>query len=283
MKTRWSLLLWPPFALCLLLLVGTQSVFLSAGFFKDLGLGLLSPQLTLANYVTVLTDPFYLRSLGLTFYLSAIVVVLTLICAYPVAYVIARMQSRWAMWLLAGIVVSSFITVVIKVLGLVIIFGANGPVNAFLQSTGLVEERVSIVGNVYGVVIGLMHYVIGFMVLMLFSVVQTIPRSLEEAARIHGASRLRVFWRVVLPLSMPGVIAGSLIVFNLCMGALVSAVLLGGGRVLTLPVLIQRSIVLNLEYAMGSALAAVLLVSVLFINIVSVVLLRRLRITRLAT
>jgi putative spermidine/putrescine transport system permease protein len=198
-----------------------------------------------------------------------------------VAYVIARMEPRWALFLLAAIVISSFITVVIKALGLIIIFGTDGPLNSLLLGLGLVERPIKIIGTLAGVVIGLMHYVLGFMVLLLFSVIQTIPRSLEEAAQIHGASRWRVFWRIVIPLSLPGIVTGSLIVFNLCMGAFVSAALLGGGKVLTLPVVIERTIVLDNQYAMGGTLSAILLIAVLLINIASVLMVRRLRAARL--
>ncbi len=79
--------------------------------------------------------------------------------------------------------------------------------------------------EISGVVVGLMHFSLGFGVLMLYSVIQTIPRSLEEAARVHGAPRRRMFWRVVLPLSLPGVIIGALMIFNMCMGAFTSAAL----------------------------------------------------------
>ena len=113
--------------------------------------------------------------------------------------------------------------------------------------------------------------------LVLFSMVQTIPRSLEEAAQIHGASRGRVFRRVVIPLCLPGLIGGSLMVFNLSMGAFTSAALLGGGKVLTLPVLIQRSIILETRYGMGAALSATLLVAVFLINLLSVALVARAR------
>jgi putative spermidine/putrescine transport system permease protein len=281
MKARWDLVMLPPLVLSFLLLFGTQYIFLRAGFFEDLGLGLVGTEFQIDNYVTVFLDPFYLRSLELNFYLSASVVVLSLLCAYPVAYVIARMNPRWALFLLAAIVISSFITVVIKALGLIIIFGTDGPVNSLLLGLGLVERPIKIVGNLAGVVIGLMHYVLGFMVLLLFSVIQTIPRSLEEAGQIHGASRWRVFWRIVIPLSLPGIVTGSLIVFNLCMGAFVSAALLGGGKVLTLPVVIERTIVLDNQYAMGGTLSAILLIAVLLINIVSVLMVRRLRAARL--
>ena len=263
------------------LLIGTQFLFLRAGFFEDVGLGLLGDELKIVNYIELIEDPFYWDALFLNIYLSAIVVVATLIFAYPVAYVIARMRSNWAMILLAAVVVSSFVTIVIKALGLIIIFGTDGPINSVLLGLGVIEQPIKIIGNVFGVVVGLMHYVLGFMVLMLFSVIQAIPRSLEEAAQIHGASRWRVFLRVVIPLSLPGVVSGSLIMFNLCMGAFVSAALLGGGKVLTLPVIIERTIMLESRYAMAGTLSAVLLISVLLINLLSVYLIRRMRSARL--
>ena len=91
-------------------------------------------------------------------------------------------------------------------------------------------------------VVGLSYFSFGFAVMLLYAVIRTIPRQLEEAAIIHGAGRLRTFWRILLPLSLPGVAGGFLTVFNLCMGAFTSAALLGAGRVLTLPVLIERTI-----------------------------------------
>lgn len=126
-----------------------------------------------------------------------------------------------------------------------------------------------------------MHFTLGFGVLLLYSVVRTIPVSLEEAATIHGANRPRVFWRVVLPLALPGVVVGALMMFNMCMGAFTSAALLGGGRVFTLPVLIQRTVIVETKYGMGATLAAVLLVSVVLINLVSVYLVKRMRVARL--
>jgi putative spermidine/putrescine transport system permease protein len=140
---------------------------------------------------------------------------------------------------------------------------------------------VTVLGSVAGVVVGLMHYTLGFGVLLLFSVIQTIPRSLEEAAAIHGAGRWRVFQRIVIPLSVPGVAVMSLMVFNLCMGAFTSAAVLGKGAVLTLPVLIWRTILLEIRYGMGGALAALLLVSVLLINLASVLVITRFRAGRL--
>jgi putative spermidine/putrescine transport system permease protein len=280
-KARWGLLLVAPFTLSFVLLAGSQFVFLRGSFFRDLRLGRFSPEMSLANYTRFFQDGFYLQSLWLTIYISAITVALTLLFGFPLAYMIARMRSRWAGVLLASLVISSFISIVIKTLGLTVIFSGRGPVNRLLLGVGLVHEPVTVLGSAAGVVVGLMHYTLGFGVLLLFSVIQTIPRSLEEAAAIHGAGRWRVFRRVVIPLALPGVAVMSLMVFNLCMGAFTSAAVLGKGAVLTLPVLIWRTILLEVRYGMGGTLAALLLLSVLLINLASVLLITRFRAARL--
>jgi putative spermidine/putrescine transport system permease protein len=97
---------------------------------------------------------------------------------------------------------------------------------------------------------------------------------------VHGASRVKTFWRVVIPLSLPGVTIGGLMIFNMCMGAFTSAALLGGGRVFTLPVLIQRTVIMETKYSMGGTIAAILVVSVLLINLLSILILKRMRATR---
>lgn len=281
MNIRWDRLLIPSFVVSFVLLTASQVIFLRGSLFEDLGMGRLSAAMSLDNYVLMFTDEFYLRSLWLTVKVSALATLFTLILAFPVAYVIARMRSRWAMVMLAGVVVSSFVTIVIKVYGLMVIFSADGWINRFLQGSGLTDAPYTIIGTQSGVVVGLMQFTMGFSVLLLYSVVRTIPMSLEEAATVHGASRLQVFRRVIFPLSLPGVIVGALMMFNMCMGAFTSASLLGGGRILTLPVLIQRSVILETKYGMGATLAAVLLVAVVLINLVSVYLLRRFKTARL--
>ena len=281
MNTRWEYLLIPSFVVSFVLLAASQLTFLRGSLSADMGLGNLSKTLGWGNYQTLFTDEFYLRSLWLTVKVSAIATICTLLMSFPVAYVIARMRSRWAMFMLAGVVVSSFVTIVIKVYGLIVIFSADGGFNKLMMAIGLLDRPYTIIGNPTGVVVGLMQFTMGFAVLLLYSVVRTIPTSLEEAATVHGASRPRVFWRVILPLSLPGVIVGALMMFNMCMGAFTSASLLGGGRVFTLPVLIQRAVIVETKYGMGATLAAVLLVSVILINVISVFLVRRLRAARL--
>ncbi len=281
MKVRWELLLIPGFLVTILLIVASQYVFLQGSFHRDLGLGRLSDATSLGNYVKFFSDTFYLNTLWVTIKTSALATLATILLGFPVAYLIARMRSRWAMILLAGVVVATFVTIVIKVFGLIIIFSADGWLNRLFMGVGIVDRPYTIIGNQTGVVVGLMHFTLGFGVLLLYSVIQTIPRSYEEAAQIHGASRWRMHWRILLPLSLPGITIGALMIFNMSMGAFTSAALLGGGRVFTLPVLIQRTVMMEIKYAMAGTLAAVLLVSVILINLLSIYLLRRLKAAKL--
>ncbi|MGQ0664391.1 MAG: ABC transporter permease [Pseudomonadota bacterium] len=283
MKARWELVLAPPLVVSFLLLAASQVVFLRGSLFEDLRLGRRGTEVTLKNYMFVFTDEFYLDSLDLTFRLSATVAILTILFSFPVAYILARMRSRWSLLLLAAIVVTSFVSIVIKVLGLVIIFSADGQLNRLLLALGVLTQPYSIIGNPTGVAIGLMHFTLGFAVLLQYGVMQTIPRSLEEAAEIHGASRWRVFQRIIIPLTLPGTIVSLLTVFNLCMGAFTSAALIGGGKVLTLPVVIQRTILFETKYGVGATISAVLLVVVVVLNLLSIFLLSRLRASRRVT
>jgi putative spermidine/putrescine transport system permease protein len=282
MNARWRYFLVPGLVVTLVLLISSQYVFIKGSFYEDLGLGRIGNELIVDNYARFFTDIFYLRSLWLTIKVALLATLFTLLLGYPVAYVIARTTSRLAMLMMAAIVMSSFISIVIKVFGLMIIFSSNGWINQALLALGILDRPFTIIGNISGVVVGLIQYSLGFAVLLLYSVIQTIPPSYEEAAQIHGASRARVLWRIVFPLSLPGVIVGALTLFNLNMGAFTSAALLGGGRIFTLPVLIQKTVIFDVKYSMAGTIAAVLLVSVLLINLLSILVLRRLRATRWA-
>lgn len=264
---RRGTLVWPPLAISMALFALPQASFIWMSFRRNLGFGQISPDATLDNYSRVAFDSLYLSSLGVTVYVSLLTTVICVLLGFPTAYILARARSRWASMLITLLLVSSFITVVIKALGLVVILSQNGLINRVLVGSGILGTPIQLLNNQIGVVIGLLHYTLPLLVLILVGVLQTIPTSLEEAAEIHGASRFSVFRRVLLPMSIPGLMIGALMVFNMCMGAFTSAVVLGGGRVLTLPVFIQRIIVLDVDYPLGSTLATLLLIVVFALNI----------------
>lgn len=267
---RWGILVIPPLLLTVTLLSGSLFIFLSSGFREDLGLGVLAEDYSFYNFEQIVAYPSYLDSFLLTMRLSFYVCAFTLLVTWPLSYILSRLPPKLSMLLVGLILASTFISLPIKALGLIILFGTDTFAMDVLRGTGLVDEDFRFVGSLFGVAVGYTHLAIGFMVMMMFSVMQAIPRSYEEAARIHGASWGRTLWRVVLPLSLPGTVSASLMLFNLLTGAFVSATLLGGGKILTLPVLIQQSIILFNEYGIAAALALILLATVFALNLLSV-------------
>src|ERR1700722_9901302 len=217
MTAHWHRFLLPPLLVTLLLLVGSQAIFLHASFYKDMGFGLQADTPGVANYAKMLGDPFYLSVLWTSVTLSVAASVWTVGLGFPTAYVLARSRSRWVPAMLALILLSAFITIAIKIYGLMIIFAGNGLLNRALVASGLTDQPVTLIGTRFGVVVGLSYFSFGFAVMLLYSVVRTIPRSLEEAAAVHGAGRVRTMVRVVLPLCLPGLATTLLTVFNLCM------------------------------------------------------------------
>lgn len=283
MNTKWGYLLILPFLISALLLVGSQFAFITQGFYVDLPFGQKAVEWSFGNFARVFTDSYYFGTLWLTTYISLIVAATCICVGFPVAKVLARMQSKWTTILLSTIVLTSFITMVIQIFGLIIIFRADGLVNRALLALGLVDRPFALVGTAGGVIIGLVYASFGFAVMLMYGVVRTIPVSLDEAAAIHGASRARILGRVVLPLCLPGLIVAFLTIFNTSMGAFTSAALLGGGRILTWPVLIQRTMLVDVNYGMASTLATMLLIFVVALNLASIAILRRLRSMRAVT
>lgn len=274
-EIMWARLLWPTVLVSGALLILPQSAFIIMSFYHDMGLGMIGDTFTLANYVSIVTDEFYLSSIWQTVRLSFIATTVAIIFAFPTAYTLTRVSGGLASVLLSLLIVTSLVTIVVKVLGLNILLGSSGLINSMLLFMGVVSSPLALINNEVGVVIGLIQYTLPILVLMLFSVVQSIPESLEEAAAIHGATRFSILRNVLLPLSKPGLLAGALISFNMCMGAFTSAVLLGGGHVRTLPVLIENKLMENADYAMGAALSTFLLVLVFLVNLMAAGILMR--------
>ncbi|MBL8699082.1 MAG: ABC transporter permease [Alphaproteobacteria bacterium] len=189
---------------------------------------------TLGNYAKALTDPdgFYFDLLYDTLRLALTITIGCLVIAYPVAFHLARTTSKWR-GVLYGLVLSPLlVSVVIRTYGWIILLGNNGLIN---QVRALIElPPLQLMYNEFGVVLALIHVFLPFMILPIMGAVQGIDPRLEEAARSLGAGRTKVFLRVLLPLSMPGIQSGCVLVFILGCGAYVTPALLGAGRVHTI-------------------------------------------------
>ena len=250
-----------PLALPALALV---TVFIAAPYLNIVVMSLRSPSnvqafgpgFTLTNYVRVLSDRLYLGLLGDTMIYAAVSVLFSLLLAYPTALHLARTQSRYRGLLYAAVLSPLLTGVVIRCFGWIVLLASQGLINDGLRQLGL--GPVQFLYRPVGVIIALVHVFLPFMILPIMNAIEAIDPRLEEAARTLGASRAAVFRRVILPLSMPGVQSGVILVFVLAASAYVIPMLLGGGRVQTMATVIVQQLLGGFLWPFGAALALVL-------------------------
>ena len=215
--------------------------------------------LTLDNYTRFLGDPFYLGILWRTFRLGVLVTLLTLALGYPVALHLNRVPVRRRASLTLLILAPLLVSVVVRSFGWLVILGPNGLVNSALRGLGLVDEPLRLLYTETAIALGLTHVFLSFMVLSVATALGRIDPALIRAAQTLGATPAQTFRRVVFPLSLPGVAAGSLIVFTLSTSAFITPALLGGPRVKVMSSLAYQQTLLLSDWPYGSAIALVLL------------------------
>ncbi len=218
------------------------------------------PGITLANYIRFLADPFYLGTLWATLFLGISVTILATLMGYPVAYSLARSRHRWKTPLRLLVLAPLLVSVVIRTYGWIVLLANNGAVNNALVALRLIREPVKFMFTHTGVTIGLVHFGLPVAILCLVGVIETVDRSLEEAARGLGASPLQTFLRITLPLTMPGIAAASMLVFSSAVAAFVIPALMGGPTLIVLPTLIYQQMADTLEWGFGAAVATILLI-----------------------
>lgn len=222
--------------------------------------GGIAPDLTLANYVAVLTDDFRLREVGRTLALGLEVTLITLVLTYPIALFLARSRSRWRGLLITLAIAPLLTSAVVRTYAWIVILGRNGLVNSLLMRTGLVTAPLPLVNNLTGVIIALTQILMPYMALALLSGFGRFDPDLEAAAMSLGASPLRTFRRVTLPLSLPGIATGALLVFVLTISSFITPRLLGGGRVFLMATDIYEQASYTLNWPLGGAVSMLLLV-----------------------
>jgi putative spermidine/putrescine transport system permease protein len=229
----------------------------------------IAPGFTAKHYVKLVTDLYYLEIIGRTLVLGLTVTLLTLLIGYPVAFFLARSTSRWRSWLTILVVFPLLLNLVVRTFGWIALLAQNGLVNQALQALGLVDSPVKLLFNFAGLLVGMTHIFLPFMVLVLIGAIQNIPRDVEDAARVLGASWGSTFVRVTLPLSAPGILSGSILVFVLAISALVTPRLLGGPTYQVMSTLIYDEFLQRLNWPAGSAQALLLTLMVLALILAS--------------
>ena len=214
------------------------------------------------NYLKVF-DPLYLEIIGRTFFIAALNTLVCLALGYPLAYFIVFKGRRWRNALVLLVMVPFWTSLLIRAYAWVVILGGNGVANRTLQFLGITDEPLTLIFTPEAVLMGMVYSYLPFMVLPLYAALEKFDTRLKEAAQDLGASRWHTFWKVTFPLSMPGLIAGSILVFIPSAGEFVIPDLLGGSRTVMTGNLIQNQFLQARDWAFGSALSVMLAVLLL--------------------
>lgn len=213
---------------------------------------LIEMTFTLSNYAKLM-DPLYAKVVWHSFYMAAIATLLCLLIGYPFAYVIARMPVKWRPVMLFMVIVPFWTNSLIRTYGLKIFLGTRGLLNEGLLTLGLIDKPLRIMYTEYAVMIGLVYILLPFMILPLYSSIEKLDNSYLEAAKDLGASKFQAFIKVILPLTMPGIIAGCLLVLLPALGMFYVSDLLGGAKNLLIGNVIKSQILNVRDWPFGSA------------------------------
>jgi spermidine/putrescine transport system permease protein len=212
------------------------------------------------NYAKVF-DPLYLEIIVRTFVIALITTVLCLLIGYPLAYFIIFKGGRYKHTLILLVMIPFWTSLLLRAYAWVVILGGdNGIANRVLQFLNITDQPLTLIFTPQAVMLGMVYTYLPFMILPLYAALEKFDWRLKEASQDLGASRWQTFWRVTFPLSMPGVIAGSILVFIPSAGEFVIPNLLGGARTVMVGNLIQQQFLSARDWAFGSALAVMLAV-----------------------
>jgi len=228
---------------------------------------LMVEAVTVANYIRFFTDPYYTAILWTTVRIAVTVTAVCLVLGFPLAYVVARTQSRFKHLLIISIVLPLFVGNAVRAAGWMTVFGNKGFFNATLMGLGLIDRPIEIMFTEKAVVIGIIAVNLPFMVLSLQSVIEGIDRAVEEAAFSLGAPPLTMFRRVLWPLALPGILSGTILTFILAMNAYATPFLLGGPLFKMMAPLIYNQFTQQTNWPFGGAIAFILMAVTLTLTV----------------
>jgi putative spermidine/putrescine transport system permease protein len=221
--------------------------------------GGIQPGFTLKNYREVLADSYYWEIFGRTFAIAAIVTVVSAVLGTLEAIVLYRMRDPWRSLFLLVVLGPLLISVVVRTLGWALLFGSTGLINKALVSAGLIGEPIQFMYSTTGVVIGLVHVLVPFVVISVWASLQRMDPAVERAAVSLGANPFTAVRRVIVPLAMPGILAGSVMVFALAASAFATPAIIGGRRLKVIATAAYDEFLNTLNWPLGASLAVLLL------------------------
>ena len=220
------------------------------------------PGFTLENYIFNLTDPFYWEIMFETVAQGVLTVVICLLLAYPVAYRLARGNSRHKGFWYTLVISPLLVGVVIRCYGWMVLLADKGLINDGLLSLGLIDAPLPLMYNRLGTMIGMIQVYLPYMVISLTGSIQAVNPELDYTARSLGASRYTAFRKITLPMSLPGILSGSIMVFVLTISSYAIPILLGGNRIVTTPLLIVHNTLEAFDWPGGASMAVIMFVVV---------------------
>jgi putative spermidine/putrescine transport system permease protein len=259
---RWAALAIPVLVFLLVCFLAPLAI-MAARSVTDLPTG--SEGDPLANFRRFFAGEANLRVLGNTFWIAGISTLGCLVIGYPFAYLMRLASPRWAGLLLIAVLVPFWSSLLVRTYAWQVILRDTGLINSTLQGWGLIDEPLDLYQTTTGVLLGMTQILLPFMVLPLFTTMARIDPELTKAAANLGASPTRAFLRVFLPLSIPGVLAGSLLVFVLALGFYITPALLGSPKDTMLSAFIATRVQQQLDWGLASAMALVLIAVTLLV------------------
>lgn len=217
--------------------------------------------LTLANYQQTF-DPLYINLFLFSVGLSLLTTLITLVIAFPVALFMARLPKRWRNVMTLLVMIPFWTNFLVRTYALQFLMRANGPINTLLLSLGLVDEPVQMLSTPFAVLVGLVYGELPFMILPLYTSLEKFDWSMIEAAQDLGANALRTLERVMLPLTAPGILAGSILVFVPSVGSYITVELMGGGKINMIGRVIAQQFGQSSNWPFGSAISLLLMIVV---------------------
>ncbi len=254
------LLLTPAFFAIIALVVIPMAFILVYSFYENIDLAVDKVAFQFGNWKEVATDSYYHNAIWKTLRISLTVTVLAALLGYIPAYFIAMTKFRHKWLLLLLLILPFWVSFIIRTLSWIHILGNQGALNGLFVTLGLVGEPIRMMFNEFSVMLGLVHVFLPYMILNIYVSLEGIDGNLEPAARTLGAKPWQAFKEVTLPLSMPGLAAGSLLVFVLTGGSYVTPLILGGPSDFLFGNLIYDAVVTELNWPMGATLSFTLLV-----------------------
>ncbi|WEX79682.1 ABC transporter permease (plasmid) [Sinorhizobium numidicum] len=253
---------YPPFLTVMLLLPLLLILFF--GFLYPVGRMLIGsffdPDFTFHNYIRMFTEPLYVKILARTLWIAFVSTMGAFVLGYPVAYGMARASGSVALWIGACVLIPLWTSVLVRSYAWIVLLQRNGIINNILVESGIVDQPLKLIYNNGAVVVAMTHVLLPFMILPIYSSLRSIPKELPQAAANLGAGNITTFLKVILPLSLPGVFAGSLMTFILALGFYITPALVGGPQTLMMATLIGQQATVLINWPFAGALAMVLLV-----------------------